>query len=87
MIGYLGFAGLYRELISPAVSAGDTGELVKLAGQQNKLVVRYVVNNLEELSNLSEVISITPSEDLPLSIRPDFYSYHSQTCTASLVAV
>ena len=62
VIGYLGFAGLYREIISPSVSSGDTGELVELAGQQNKLVIRYVVNNLEELSNLSEVISMTPAE-------------------------
>jgi hypothetical protein len=71
VVAYLGFAGLYRELISPAVGAGDTAELVELAGQQDKLVVRYVVNNLEELSNLSEVISMTRSE-LPYQLGLTF---------------
>jgi len=62
VIGYLGVAGLYREWISPGNSLEQTGELVELAGQQNQLILRYVVANLQELSNLSEVISMTPSE-------------------------
>jgi hypothetical protein len=62
VIGYLGVAGLYREWISPGNTLEQTGELAELAGQQNKLVLRYVVANLEQLSNVTEVISITPSE-------------------------
>jgi len=61
VIGYLGVAGLYREWISPGYNLDKAGELTELAGQQKELVLRYVVGNLEELSNLSEVISMTPS--------------------------
>jgi hypothetical protein len=59
---YLGVAGFYRESISPGYDLDETGELAEIAGRQDKLVLRYVVGNLEELSNLSEVISITPAE-------------------------
>ncbi len=59
---YLGVAGFYREWISPGYGLDETGELAEIAGQQNKLVVHYVVANLEELYNLSELISITPAE-------------------------
>jgi hypothetical protein len=62
MVGYLGVAGLYREWISPGYNLDEAGELVQLASQQRELVLHYVVGNLEELSNLSEVISMTPSE-------------------------
>lgn len=62
VLGYLGVAGLYREWISPDYNLDQTGELAELAGQQDKLVVRYVVANLEELYNLCEVISMAPAE-------------------------
>jgi hypothetical protein len=74
VLGYLGIAGLYREWISPGNSLEEAGELAELAGQQNQLVVRYVVNNLEELSNLSEVISMTPSE-FPYQFGSTFASF------------
>lgn len=70
-LGYLGVAGLYREWISPGNNVEEAGELVELAGQQNKLVLHYVVANLEELTNLSEVISVTPSE-LPYQFGSTF---------------
>jgi len=59
---YLGIAGLYREWISPGYGLQQTGELVELAADQNKLVLRYVVSNLEDLSNLSDVITMAPME-------------------------
>jgi hypothetical protein len=59
---YLGIAGFYREWISPGNNLEQTGALVELAGQQDTLVLRYVVANLQELSNLSDVISMTPAE-------------------------
>ncbi len=60
---YLGVAGFYREWISPAGNnLEQTGALVELAGQQDELVLRYVVANLQELSNVSDVISMTPAE-------------------------
>jgi oligosaccharide repeat unit polymerase len=59
---YLGIAGLYREWISPGYDLQQTGELVELAADQNKLVLRYVVSNLEDLSNLSDVITMAPTE-------------------------
>ena len=62
VLAYLGAAGFYREWISPGNSMAETGELVEFAGLHDNLVLRYVVANLEELSNLSEVISITPAE-------------------------
>jgi hypothetical protein len=62
VLGYLGVAGLYREWISPDFNLDQAGELAEFAGHQDKLALRYVVANLEELSNLSEVISMTPSE-------------------------
>ncbi len=71
MVGYLGVAGLYREWISPGYDLAKTGELAELAGQQKELALRYVVGNLEELSNLSEVISMTPSE-LPYQFGSTF---------------
>jgi hypothetical protein len=71
MLGYLGVAGLYREWTSPGNELEMTGELVELAGQQNKLVFRYVVKDLEQLSNLSEVISMAPSE-LPYQFGSTF---------------
>jgi hypothetical protein len=70
-LGYLGVAGLYREWIYPGNNVEGAGELVELAGQQNKLVLHYVVANLEELTNLSEVISVTPSE-LPYQFGSTF---------------
>jgi hypothetical protein len=71
MVGYLGVAGLYREWISPGYNLDEAGELVQLAGEQKELVLHYVVGNLEELSNLSEVISMTPSE-LPYQLGLTF---------------
>jgi oligosaccharide repeat unit polymerase len=71
VIGYLGVAGLYREWISPGYDLDKAGELAELAGQQDKVVIRYVVGNLEELSNLTEVISMTPSE-LPYQFGSTF---------------
>ncbi len=71
MVGYLGVAGLYREWISPGYDLDKTGELAELAVQQNKVVIRYVVNNLEQLSNLTEVISIAPSK-LPFQFGATF---------------
>jgi len=62
VLGYLGVAGLYREWISPDYNLDQTGELAELAGQQDKLVLRYVVANLEELYNVCEVISMAPAE-------------------------
>jgi hypothetical protein len=70
-IGYLGIAGFYRELISPGNSMDEAGEFMELAGQQDKLVVHYVVANLEELYNLSEIISVTPTE-LPYQFGSTF---------------
>ena len=61
-VAYLGVAGFARDWISPAYNAEETGELAELAGQQSTLVLHYVVANLEEFYNLSEVISITPAE-------------------------
>jgi len=46
----------------PGKQHGRDRELVEFAGLHDNLVLRYVVANLEELSNLSEVISITPAE-------------------------
>jgi hypothetical protein len=74
VLGYLGIAGLYREWISPGNSLEEAGELAQLAGQQNQLAIRYVVNNLEELSNLSEVISMTPS-GFPYQFGSTFASF------------
>jgi hypothetical protein len=71
MVGYLGVAGLYREWISPGYDLEKTGQLAELAGQQDKVVMRYVVGNLEQLSNLTEVISMTPSE-LPYQLGSTF---------------
>jgi hypothetical protein len=71
VLGYLGVAGFYREWISPDNNLEETGEFVELAGEQDKLVLRYVVANLEELSNLSEVISMTPAE-LPYQFGSTF---------------
>jgi hypothetical protein len=68
---YLGIAGFYREWISPSNNLVGTGELAELAGEQDQLVLRYVVANLQELSNLSEVISMTPSE-LPYQFGTTF---------------
>jgi hypothetical protein len=62
LVVYLGLAGLYREWISPGSELEQAGALVELAGQQDQLVLRYVVANLEELSNFSEVIALTPQE-------------------------
>ena len=43
----------------PGNTLEQTGgsSLAELAGQQNKLVLKYVVANLEELSNVSEKLS------------------------------
>jgi len=71
MIGYLGVAGLYREWISPGYDLAKTAEFAELAGQQDKIVIRYVVSNLEQLSNLTEVISMTPLE-LPYQFGSTF---------------
>jgi hypothetical protein len=71
VVAYLGIAGLYREWISPGYDLAKTGQLAELAGQQNKLVIRYVVGNLEQLYNLTEVISMTPSE-LPYQFGSTF---------------
>ncbi len=62
LIGYLGVAGLYREWISPGYNLDEVGGLAELASQQKELALRYVVGNLEQLYNLTEVISMTPSE-------------------------
>jgi hypothetical protein len=62
LTAYLGVAGLYREWISPNFDLQQTGELVELATDQNTLVLRYVVANLESLSNLSDLITIAPQE-------------------------
>jgi hypothetical protein len=59
---YLAVAGFFREWISPGNTLEATGELTELAGEQDQLVLRYVVANLEEFSNLSDLISMTPSE-------------------------
>src|SRR6266478_2754058 len=71
VVAYLGVAGLYREWISPGYNLDEAGDLVQLASQQKELVVHYVVGNLEELYNLSEVISMTPSE-LPFQFGSTF---------------
>ena len=71
LVGYLGLAGLYREWISPGYNLDEVGELAELAGQQKQLVLHYVVGNLEELSNLCEVITMTPSE-LPYQFGSTF---------------
>src|SRR6266478_6876569 len=71
VVAYLGVAGLYREWISPGYNLDEAGDLVQLASQQKELVVHYVVGNLEELYNLSEVISMTPSE-LPYQFGSTF---------------
>src|SRR5260370_40402425 len=71
MVGYLGLAGLYREWISPTYNLDEVAGLAELAGQQKKLVLRYVVSNLEQLSNLTEVISMTPAK-LPYQFGSTF---------------
>lgn len=71
VLAYLGLAGLYREWISPGYNLDEIGGLAELAGQQKDLMLRYVVGNLEELSNLSDVISIAPSE-LPYQFGSTF---------------
>jgi hypothetical protein len=71
VLGYLGVAGFYREWISPDNNLEESGKLVELASEQDELVLRYVVANLEELSNLSEVISMTPAE-LPYQFGSTF---------------
>ncbi len=71
VVAYLGVAGLYREWISPGYNLDEAGDLVQLASQQKELVLHYVVGNLEELYNLSEVISMTPSE-LPYQFGSTF---------------
>ncbi len=62
LVGYLGIAGLYREWISPDLKLSEVATFGELAGEQGQLVLRYVVSNFEQLSNLTEVISMTPSE-------------------------
>lgn len=71
LLGYLGIAGLYREWISPGYNLDETGALIELAGQQNKLVIRYVISNLEQLSNLTVTIDMTPSQ-LPYQFGSTF---------------
>jgi hypothetical protein len=71
VVGYLGIAGLYREWISPATDLVKTAELLELASQEQGLVIHYVVGNLEELYNLSDVMSVTPSE-LPYQFGATF---------------
>lgn len=62
LVAYLGVAGLYREWISPNYNLEEMGGLTELAGQQKELALRYVVGNLEELSDLSDILTMTPSE-------------------------
>jgi oligosaccharide repeat unit polymerase len=75
LVFYLGVSGLYREWISPQFDLAQTGDLVELASDQHKLILRYVVGNLENLSNLSTIIAITPDQ-LPyqfgLTLTPIF---------------
>jgi len=68
---YLGLAGLYREWISPTNNLVEVAGLAELAGRQKELALRYVVGNLEDLSNLSEVISMAPGE-LPYQFGSTF---------------
>lgn len=70
-IGYLGVAGLYREWISPTFNLDEVAGLGELASRQKELVLRYVIKDLEQLSNLTEVISMTPSE-LPYQFGSTF---------------
>jgi hypothetical protein len=71
LVGYLGIVGLYREWISPDLSLSQAGTFIELAGQQGQLVLRYVVADFEQLSNLTEVVSMTPSE-LPYQLGGTF---------------
>jgi hypothetical protein len=71
LVVYLGVAGLYREWISPTFNLDEVGSLGELASQQKELALHYVVGNLEELSNLSELVRITPSE-LPYQVGATF---------------
>ncbi len=71
LLPYLGIAGLYREWISPDLKLSEAATFAELAGQQGELVLRYVVANFEQLSNLTEVISMTPSE-LPYQLGGTF---------------
>lgn len=71
LISYLGIAGLYREWISPGYNLDEQARLGELAVQQKGLALRYVVANFEQLFNLTEVISMTPSE-LPYQLGGTF---------------
>lgn len=71
VVVYLGVAGLYREWISPGYDLEEVGRLVDLSGQQKELALRYVVGNLEELYDLSQVIAMTPSE-IPYQLGSTF---------------
>lgn len=71
LIMYLGIAGLYREWTSPDVALNEVAAFSDLAGQQGQLVLRYVVADFEQLSNLAEVVSTTPSE-LPYQFGATF---------------
>jgi hypothetical protein len=77
-LGYLAFAGLYREWVSPAYNLEETGELAELALEQRVLVTRYVVANFDQLHNvtlLMEDAGEVPglqlgSTFLPLLVKP-----------------
>lgn len=71
ILAYLGLAGLYREWTSPGYTLEETAGFAELSGQHSKLVIRYVVRDLEQFSNLSEVISVTPSA-LPYQLGSTF---------------
>lgn len=71
VLSYLGLAGLYREWISPQFTLEETAGFGDLASHQSELVLRYVVRNFEQLSNLNEVISMVPSE-LPYQFGATF---------------
>ncbi|HTP68857.1 MAG TPA: hypothetical protein VMJ35_08145 [Dongiaceae bacterium] len=71
LVIYLGAAGVYREWISPGHTLEETKDLAEVAGQQDGLVLRYVVANLEELGNLCDVIQMAP-RDLPYQIGSTF---------------
>jgi hypothetical protein len=71
VVGYLAVAGLYREWVSPGGSLDHVTDLADLATQQDQLVLRYVVSNLEQFSNLSDVTVMTPRE-LPYQFGSTF---------------
>ena len=71
LVAYLGISGLHRDFTSPDLNLSQIGTFTELAGQQGQLVLRYVVGDFEQLNNLTELLSITPSE-LPYQLGGTF---------------